>query len=146
MDLPSFQDTDAIDVELDRFPLVVIRMSAAPTDDDFQRYLGRCEALMVGDQLYSIVLVAMAHAPMPQTRHARAQATWMKAHDARIARHIASMAFVLPSPLVRGVLRAVLQMQPLPVEHRVFRGEAEATAWSDERLASVGARLASGSR
>jgi hypothetical protein len=119
-------------------------MSAAPTDDDFQRYLASCESLMVGEQLYSIVLVAMPDSPMPKTRHARAQATWMKSHDAQIARHVASMAFVLPSPLARGVLRAVLQMQPLPVEHRVFRREAEATAWSGECLARPRFRAAAG--
>jgi hypothetical protein len=142
MDLQIEQGADAIAIELHRFPLVVIRMSAAPTDDDFQSYLASCESLMVGDQLYSIMLVAMPHSPMPKTRHARAQAMWMKAHDAEIASHVASMAFVLPSPLARGVLRAVLQMQPLPVEHRVFRHEAEAAAWSRECLARPRLRAA----
>ena len=88
-------------------------MGAAPSDDDFQRYLQSCEALMVADHRYSIVLVAMPQSPMPKARHARAQATWMKLHDAAISRHVASMAFVLIAAAFFGY-RKLTEESPAP--------------------------------
>ncbi len=43
-------------VELERFPLVVVRIGAEPTDEDFEGYLRRFETLMVDDVLYSMVM------------------------------------------------------------------------------------------
>lgn len=44
-------------------------------------------------------------------------------------------AFVLASPLVRGLLTAILWISPMPAPHEIVATVAEAEAWLNERLA-----------
>jgi hypothetical protein len=42
-------------------------------------------------------------------------------------------AFVAPSAMIRGMVRAVLYIQPLPVPYAVFTELDEGIAWARER-------------
>jgi hypothetical protein len=61
----------------------------------------------------------------------------MKANRAAIARHSVGVALVIPSPMIRGVLKAILWIEPMPQPHKLCAGEAEAVAWLKERLAAA---------
>lgn len=115
-------------------PLVVVRFVGGPSDEEFEAYLSRFDAMMADEQVYAIMFVTAPDAPMTRARHARRQAQWMAANVRNIRRHVVSIAFVLQSPLMRGVLRAVLAMQPVAVEYAVFRSEDDAIAWSRDML------------
>lgn len=126
---------DAILFEEQERPLVVIRFVGAPTDAEFEAYLAGYDRLLEGNDVYALMLVTAPDAPVTRARHARRQAQWMAANVRRIRARVVSIAFVLQSPLMRGVLRAVLAIQPIVVEYAVFRAEDDAALWSRDMLA-----------
>jgi hypothetical protein len=58
----------------------------------------------------------------------------MKGYRELIEKRVVGIAFALPSPLMRGVLRGVLMIQPIPCPHTVVGTEAEGVAWVKARL------------
>ena len=62
------------------------------------------------------------------------QARFMKEAADKIAERVVGVAFSLPSPLMRGVLRGVLMLQPMPCPHTVVGTEAEGVSWVKARL------------
>jgi hypothetical protein len=64
----------------------------------------------------------------------RLQAQFMKSYAEKIAERVVGVAFALASPLMRGVLRGVLMLQPMPCPHTVVGTEAEGVAWIKARL------------
>lgn len=125
-------------MERDRWPVLVVRMVGQPTDDEFAAYLDDYETIMSEHDRYGIVYVTMPDAPMTTSRHARMQAKWIAAHEEEIRQRCARVGFVLPSPLMRGVLRAILAMQSMPVPYRVFDDEELAIAWVNELAGTHG--------
>jgi hypothetical protein len=61
-------------------------------------------------------------------------AQFMKDRAAAIAERVAGVALSLPSPLSRGVLRAILKLQPMPCAHSVVASEAKGVDWVKTRL------------
>ncbi len=114
-----------------------------PTDAEFEAYLARYDTYLRQWERFSVMFVTAPSMPMTKPRHAKMQATWMKAHEALIRQRVRGAAFVLPSPVARGVLRAILRMQGMPTAHAVFRDEGEAVAWI-ESLGDEGGRQDAG--
>ena len=78
--------------------------------------------------------VTAAGAKMPSHRHALRQASWISERKERIKTRNAGIAFVLPSPLMRGFLRAVMALTPMHAQHEIFRDEQVALGWVRARL------------
>ena len=74
---------------------------------------------------------------MPTGRQARLQANWMRDNEAQIRQRTLGIAFVISSPAVRGVLKAILALQSMPAPYRVESTAADAEAWLRERLAAA---------
>lgn len=75
-------------------------------------------------------------------RHASAgQLQQLAEHDRALnplhQRLTAGMAFVVPSPLARGLLRAVYWFSPPVYPHAIFTSHASARAWIDRQLLSA---------
>lgn len=122
-----------MDVTLDR-GVIVVRYDGRPGDDVFEAYLRRYESLAGRGEPYATVYATASGARIPQPHHARLQAAWMKQHQPMLRDWCRGLGFSLSTPLMRGVLRAVLKMQPLAAEHAVFSTEDEAIAWARARL------------
>jgi hypothetical protein len=131
------KDTQSIRFDETQWPILIIRFSGSPTDDEFTQYLQRYETYMHGEARYAVMLVTEPHASMTKARHAKQQARWIGANQSRIRRHCVGTAFVLPSSLMRGVLRAILSMQSMPVEYAVFSTESQASTWCRARLDAI---------
>lgn len=124
-------------IELDRssWPVVVVRFDGIASDDEFARYLEETLACLQPGK--RSVTVLDAREPTGATQHQRRmQADWMKQNRARIKECSAGLAFVFESPMVRGVLTAIMWISPLPVPHRIFAKMEEAREWSRQRLAA----------
>jgi hypothetical protein len=123
-------------IELDRsVPLVVIvRFTRGPTDEEFAQYLADYTKILESEPRFGAVFATTPNAPMTPGRQVRMQATFMKNYRALIEQRVVGVAFSLPSPLMRGVLRGVLMLQPMPCPHTVVGTEAEGVAWLKARL------------
>ena len=123
-----------------QWPLLVVSVSGAPSDEEFEEYLASYDAFLGRGQKYAIIYETRPDAPMFSVGHARKQAKWIAEHDEEIRRLCVGIAFVLPAPVLRGVLRFILGIQDIPAPYKVFRDMAEATPWLDDRMAIEGLR------
>lgn len=127
----------AIEFDEGGWPVLVVRFHAQPTDDEFEAYLARYDEIIQSAKRYSIVYVTMPTAPMIKAKHARMQAKWIKEHQDVIGRICTGVAFVLPSVVMRGALKAIMRMAPMPVDFTVLDSEAEGVRWARESLGLV---------
>lgn len=123
-------------IEIDRSQplLVVVRFHAAATDGEFEAYLDQYRRIVETEPRFGAVYVTAPDLPMTPPRQVRAQARFIKAAAAQIRERVVGVAFSLPNPLMRGVLRGVLVLQPMPCPHTVVGTEAEGVSWVRARL------------
>ncbi len=126
---------DRLDVELDE-RVIVVRYDGRPDEETFQAYLQTYTDLVYREVPYAAVYSTLPGARIPSGANARQQVAWMKREQPLVNRFCRGLAFSLPSPLMRGVLRGILKMQPIVSEYVVVDGEDEAIAWAKARLAS----------
>ena len=124
---------DRLHVELTQ-GVILVRYDGRPDDAAFQAYLDRYTELLKRGVSYSTVYTTGPEARMPTSGQVRMQVRWMKEHRDLSSALSKGLAFHLPSPLMRGVLRGVLSIQPLGAEHVVVATEAEAMSWALARL------------
>ncbi len=123
-----------IEIDDSRWPLMWVRFMGAPTDEEFQGYLDTYDTILLRGQRYVILLSTDPDMPMTKPRHAKMQAAWLKERAPELTRLCMGCAFSLPAPVARGVLRAILGIQRLPMPYEVFRDDASAIAWCEEAL------------
>lgn len=126
---------DLLDVELDD-GVIVVRYDGRPDDAKFQTYLAEYTDLVHRKVPYATVYSTLPGARIPSGANARQQAAWMKREQPVVNQFCQGLAFALPSPLMRGVLRGILKMQPIIADYVVVDDEDEAIAWAKARLAS----------
>lgn len=126
--------TMPIEIERSQSLLVVVRFHRNATDDEFAAYIADYRKLLETEPRFGAVFVTDPGLPMTPPRQVRMQAQLMKSHAQLMEERVVGVAFALPSPLMRGVLRGVLMLQPMPVQHTVVGTEAEGVAWIKARL------------
>jgi hypothetical protein len=129
--------TASIEVDETRFPLVVVTFVGVATDAEFEAYLERMSDVMARREVTATVLDASRAGPTPPKQRAR-QADWIKANADVLRRYSAGSAFVITSPLIRGLLTAILWLAPMPQAHDVFSSRAAAEQWAVARLRARG--------
>lgn len=60
----------------------------------------------------------------------RQQIAWIRENMGELKRLNRALALVLPNPMVRGLLNAVLHFQEIPVPYEVFQDLPTAKAWA----------------
>ena len=128
----------AIEEDESRFPLVVIRFNGVASDAEFEGYLDRQSARIARDQVNAIVIDARRAGATP-AKQRRRQAQWMREHAATLARWSVGTAFVIDSAMVRGLLTAILWVQPMPTPHVIVTTMEQAESWARAKLAERGA-------
>jgi hypothetical protein len=123
-----------IEIDGSQDSLVVVRFHRGPTDEQFRQYLADYTLVLEEQPRFGAVFVTTPEMPMTPPRQVRLQAQFMKQCRERIEQRVVGIAFSLPSPLMRGVLRGVLMIQPMPVPYTVVGTEAEGVAWVKARL------------
>ena len=121
-------------------PVAFVRFEGRATDDEFGDYLRAQNRMMQGrlDRHEQCVLVldAIDSGGAPPSQR-KMQAEWLKANEHTIQQCSLGMAFVIRSPIVRGVMTAVLWLSRLPVPHKVTATVADAKTWAEQRLAEA---------
>lgn len=128
-----------ISINRDFLPLYVITHKDVVTEEEFEVYLNDVTRSMYEPSSSRRILIQDATDSEPASPKVRKrQAEWLKQHEARLAELTIATVFVIPSSFVRGVLTAILWLQPLPMPHHVCSTLEEALEWSEMRLAELG--------
>jgi hypothetical protein len=116
----------------DRYwPLIVFRFSGQVSMEEMERYLTWQDA-MVARNLPNASLVITENLRMWEMPVLRRQAEWIKKHEPLIRQYSIGAAMVITSPVVRGMLKALLWMQPMPQPHFVGGTTEVALSWLRE--------------
>lgn len=130
-----------IDLDFGSWPLVVASFVGQPSDEAFAAYLTKLERNLhetIARGLKTSVLVDTTLGPLPSsTKQRKMQADWLAHNESILRAGCAGTAFVVQSPVVRGVMTAVMWMHDLPHPHATFATYDRAERWCIERLAAA---------
>ncbi len=125
-------------LDVSRRPLITVTFDGLATDAEFDAYLDQMTEMVLARKERTVtILDARASGRAPATQRKK-QADWLKEHDADLRRYSLGTAFVITSPLVRGVLTAILWVQPMATAHVVVASMDAAERWAAEQLRSAG--------
>ena len=130
-----------IEIDDRLWPLVIFRFRFRPTMEELEAYLARQDAMLARrERMISLVLAE--EAKLWETPVMRRQADWIKQNEELLRQYSLGAAMVLQSPIVRGMLKAILWIQPMPQPYAVCSTVEEALRWLRERVASANASIA----
>jgi len=122
-----------ISIEDRHWPLVIFRYRGEVSMSDLEGCLATQEEMILRNRP-SVSLVLTEDLKMWETAVLRRQAQWIKEHRADLQRLSLGVALVISSPVVRGTLRAVLYLQPIPQPHVVVGSSDLAMPWLRTKL------------
>ncbi len=125
-----------IEVNESQWPLVVVTHSGKVTLGDLEAYFAVQGAWLAAERLHVVMVVVRDLQPW-ESAVIRRQATWIKEHQSALRRCNPGVALVLPSLWLKGLLRAILWLQPLPQPYVVCGTVEEAMAWLGERVRNM---------
>jgi hypothetical protein len=117
--------------------LVVTTFGGAVTAAEMEEYLASYEEILRRGQRCGGLVIVENLRPWESAAIQR-QATWIKKHERELRRISLGVAMVFPALWVKGLLRAILWIQPMPQPYAVCSTVPEAMAWIGERLRIAG--------
>jgi hypothetical protein len=110
------------------WPLLVHVLEGATSLTQLEIWLTKLEGYLARKQKTMTLCVAR-DLKIWEPALLRRSADWMREHRESMRANSLGFAFVLPSPVARGMLKALLFMQPLPQGHHVSSTVADALIW-----------------
>ncbi len=129
-----------IEIDERRWPIVCFTFRGATSLEQLEEYLRGSDRILERGGKYAGIVLTEDVRPH-DVKLIRRQAQWIKTNEARLREHSVGVALVIQSTMVRGMLRAVLWLQPMPQPYIVCGSVEEATAWVRERLIAAGVEL-----
>ncbi len=127
-----------ITIDDSRHPIVVVTFVGGATDAEFHDYLARMEQLVIERrEINCTILDATAAGNTPAVQR-RMQADWLKRNEDLLRQWSAGTAFVITSPIVRGLLTAIFWMSPMAAPHTIVASLDEAEHWAASQLRARG--------
>jgi hypothetical protein len=122
-----------IHVDDRHWPLVLFHFSGQVSMVELEEYLRRQDELLARHEMTGS-LVTTDNLKMWEPAVLRRQADWIKQNIELLRRYSVGAALVIHSPVVRGMLKAVLWIQPMPQPNIVCADVSEALRWLRSRF------------
>lgn len=132
---PLFRIIDEFD------PLRVLVQVSVITDENLRIHLDELLAMMAANHAggrRNVVVIDASFGMRPSAAQLEQQADWIHAHRELLGASCLGIAFVIPSPLVRGALAAIFWIAQLPIPHTVHATLGHAIDWASARLDESG--------
>lgn len=112
------------------FPVVTVTFTGATeTKENFHQYLNGLFHNYDRKEEFSLIFDASL-ASSPNPKYQKMQAEWMKDHEKLVKTYCKGVAYVVPSPFLRGILKIIFGIQKNPVPFQVFRDMKPARQWA----------------
>ena len=136
-----------IQLTWDHPTLLVVTTLGQPSEAQFDAYLHEmAESLYWEDTHPRIVVHDTRYGGQVSAAQRKQQADFLRDHWDRLRELTLGTVFVTESPLIRGMLTAILWFQRLPSPHFVTGTMAAALDWGESRLKERGFALPKGAR
>lgn len=122
------------DFDRTEFPLITIHFTGEKeTPENFEVYLQELGKNYEHKKDLALIF-ELTKAPVPNVSYQLKQASWMKENDALIKQYCKGVAYVIPSMILRGVLKFIFSVQKNPVPFKVFSNYADGKQWASSLL------------
>jgi hypothetical protein len=116
-----------------QLPIITITFTGEKeTKENFELYLQELGNNYDSKEKFALVF-ELSKAPIPNVSYQLKQATWMKEHENLIQTYCLGVAYVIPSAVIRNVLKFVFSVQKNPVQFKVFSTYPEGEKWAREQ-------------
>lgn len=113
------------------FPIITINFTGnSENDENFQDYLNGLEKNYTFEKQFSLIF-ELTKAPIPKVSYQLKQAHWMKANEDKIKTYCRGVAYIIPSAIMRNVLKFIFSIQKNPVPFKVFSTLEEGKVWAE---------------
>jgi hypothetical protein len=102
-------------------------------DDNFPFYLDEVKKVYEEKQRIAIIFNA-EKTVMPAVKFQKMQADWLKVNKKLMTDYCCGTAYIIPSIVIRNVLKAIFTFQKQPVPYLVCKTIYEAEAWTTNQL------------
>jgi hypothetical protein len=117
--------------------LIRVTVNGSVTDDDFKEYLVESDRIVARGKAYVLIYDVVAGLEVSPVQRSQ-QSDWINRNRTNLRQLCRGAVFAMPSPVMRGVLTAVLWVSPLPFETKTVSTVTEAERWASERLRQAG--------
>lgn len=126
---------------LDRYPIIVVEFEGFPDDAQFAAYLAALDEISARQAQFNfgnvdaraVIVFDTTGSTRPITASQRKmQAAYVRRTWEQVPEHASvrsAVCFVITNAIVRGVLTAVLWLQPMREVHKIFATRLEADQW-----------------
>jgi hypothetical protein len=123
-----------------RWPLVMFIAKGSLSESQFDSYLGLYSRILSRGERYVAIFDAREAKPM-DVQLVKRQARWIDENAEALVRCNVGIAFVIPSPMIRGVFKAILWIRPMPQPYVVLNTMQEAADWASRKLRDAGLQV-----
>jgi len=117
------------------FPVITINFTGiSESQSNFELYLNELEKNYTFQKEFSLIF-ELTKAPIPKLSYQLKQANWMKANEDNIKTYCRGVAYIIPSAIMRNVLKFIFNIQKNPVPFQVFSTLAEGKLWAAKCMA-----------
>jgi len=116
-----------------RFPVIVVHVPARWVAADAEMLLTGSDRWLSQRLPYGLVFL-IRRTRMPAISELKPILSWWRKNHTELEQWCRAVAFVTDSPVVRGVVRAVMALQPSAMSRLVTPSFDEGFAWTQEAL------------
>ena len=128
-------DNSAWEFDESHWPVLIIRPKPVEmTLEQLDAALEHYDAVLERRRASYAVVFDHRDVKYLRAAHRTRIAEYNKRHEARARAYCRGSAFVIHSPIVRGMMTAILWIKKPPAETRVFEDFAEAKTWAGEQV------------
>ncbi|MEM8526165.1 MAG: STAS/SEC14 domain-containing protein [Bacteroidota bacterium] len=115
-------------------PIITIHFTGAKeTDENFQLYLQELDNNYAPKEQFALIF-ELSKAPLPNLKYQLQQAEWMQQNQDKIQTYCYGVAYIIPSMIMRNVLKFIFSVQKNPVPFKVFSTLAEGERWANAQV------------
>lgn len=118
-------------------PVVVVTFVGESTDDEFDGYLSRMSGEIERASGPVATILDGSRAGATPAKQREKQARWLRQNAGLLRRKSAGTAFVITSPIIRGVLTAIFWIERPSHEYTIVETLPEARRWVNLQLANA---------
>ena len=121
------------EVNDDQFPILKVTFTGEEsTDENFQAYLDAVKDSYRSEKMG--IIFDATNAALPSMKHQKMQADWLKVNESLMKNYCVGTAYVIPSVIVRTILKAIFAFQTQPVPYLVVKTVEDGEEWIRTKL------------
>jgi hypothetical protein len=119
------------------WPLLIVRFSGTPTNQQFEEYMARRGSYLARNQKHALIYDTVRFSVLTPEQRQR-QINWLKERKELLQKLSLGSALIITSPMVRLLLSGILHFSQTGTPYHAARSLPDAASWCAGRLASAG--------